>query len=742
VRPDDDVQRADTTRPNIAPRAQTVEGQGRTVTVRARINDPESGIRSATVTTADNSRIQMSAAPGSSTYSATVNLPRNFTDQTAAIVATNSANLSMRAQVTLRLLPWCGPRVAVSNALIKQVQEDLACVGSSPGGSDGALGPNTCRAIGGYLRDRMVSFNAGGIRWTALRDELGRACFAIQPVALDLPDVIEVDSPRANVRIGLRQAGPTTSIRVAGPGISSQTRQWSGQPLFFDLPMPPPGQSAAFRVQALGPDGNSRDTATLRLIRPPVQIDVSPSGVVSVDASSANFTVTIPSGASAVSRIEARRAGANSVGQVFNGSSEVLALSSPDPGSSERVTFTALDRSGRPLAEQSVTLTRPEPVLPPRLSLESSAGSIVDASNVQLRMVLENVGAVSDLIIRGAPDMVELARRSVGNGLWNSAQAMPPPGQAFVFHAQAVDRSANVLAEDVLRVERPPVRLEVRPSGRFEADTEIMTAEANVVVGVDWIEIIIVRMADGGSDQAVMAQSALVQGRAELSIDMPDPGATRPVEVLAVGRDGKAYASAQIILARPAREPVTLLVTSPDGFAIDASITRLLVEVFNPAETAVIVVSDSGTNLVLARGRFDGTEWHGEITMPEPGQNRALVIEAQDTAGQMLANSQITLIRPAATGFAVPPWALIAGLILGGIGLGFIGARLRGPGRAETVGHAAHVPPPRPRVFAEPDQDPSIALAPSAPPSLAIRIDEDEAPAVEIAFEENQEPEL
>ncbi len=736
----DDVNRDDSTRPNISPPSQTIAGQGRTATVRAGISDPESGIRSVFFVHQDNKRIRMSAPQGSSTYTATVNLPRDFAEQSATIVATNSAGLSARARVTLRLMPWCGPRVAVSNALVKDVQENLACVGNSPGGSDGALGPNTCTAIGGYLRNRMESFNAGGIRWTALRDELERACIAVQPVRLDVPGAVEVDSPRANVRIGLRQAGSTSSIQVNGPGIGNEIQTWRGRPLFFDLPMPPPGQTAAYRVQALGPEGNPRDTATLRLIRPPVAINVRPSGSLLVDQPTVDFTVTIPSSASAVSRIEARRSGANTVSQIFNGGSEVLSLSSPNPGASDIVTFVAVDRSGLPLAEQAVTLTRPEPIVPPSVSLQSPSGTILDASTVQLRVVLENAGEASDLIIRRAPDMLELARRSVGNGLWDVSQDMPPPGQGLVFHAQAVNRSGVVLAEDTVRVERPAVRLQVQPTGRFEDDADLMTAQATVTTGADWIETMIARGANNGSDQSVMAESTPVQGAADLQIAMPTPGAERIVEIVAIGRDSKPYASAKITLVRPTPEPVTLLVTSPDGFEIEASVTRLSVEVINPAETAVIVVSDAGSNQVLSRGRFSGEDWLGQINMPEPGQSRALLIEAQDTAGQTLASSRIMLLRPAATGLVVPPWAWIAALILGGTGIGYIGARLRGSGRAETPRRDPTVPPPRPRVFAEPDEDPSITLAPSAPSTLAVRIDEDDTPEVEVAFEENKEP--
>ncbi|WP_298921782.1 hypothetical protein [uncultured Roseobacter sp.] len=736
----DDVERADRTRPDIAPETQTVQGQGRTAPVRVKVADGESGIQSVFFIYEDNNRVPMSAPQGSSNYSATIDLPRDFNERSATILATNSAGLSARAKVVLRLVPWCGPRVAVSNALVRQVQENLACVGNSPGGSDGALGPNTCKAIGGYLGGRMDRFNAGGIRWTALRDELNSACIAVQPVELDLPNEVEVDSPRTNVGVGLRQAGPTRWIRITGPGISNQTQEWGGSQLYFDLPMPPPGQKAAFQVEALGPEGRPRDAATLRLIRPSVRIDVSPSGAVNVDAQSVGFMVTIPSGASAVSRLEARRVGVASVGREFSGGSEVLTLPSPEPGGSERVTFVALDRSGRQIAEQTVTLTRPEPVVPPRLTLESAAGQVVDANEVQLNLVLENAGTVTDLVIRGAPDMIELARWPVGNGKWSNTQAMPAPGQALVFHAQAVDQGNNVLAEDSLRVERPAVRLQVRPDRRFEVDTDMITAEAHVTTGADWIESIIARGANDGSDRTAMAESALVQGRAELQIDMPDPGATRLVNILAIGRDGEDYASAQITLTRPAAKLVTLLVTSPDGFEIEASTTRLLVEVINPADTAVIVVSDSGTNQVLERGRFDGVEWLGEINTPEPGQSRALVIEAQDAAGQMLASSQITLIRPVSPGFATPPWVWIGGLILSGIGMGFFGARLRGRRQGDTAGHETHAPTPQLRVFAEPDQDPRIALVPSAPASLAIRIDEDEAPAVEIAFEENKEP--
>ncbi|WP_299653463.1 hypothetical protein [uncultured Tateyamaria sp.] len=737
---DDDVQRVDRTPPTIAPQAQVVEGQGRTAAVRARIFDAESGIQSVFLVYPDNSRVRMTASQGAATYSATVNLPRDFNDQTATILATNSAGLTARATVTVRLLPWCGPRVAVSNTLVREVQENLACVGQSPGGSDGALGPNTCTAIGGYLGGRMDIFNAGRIRWADLRDELSRACLAVQPVRLDVPAVIEIDAPRTNVRIGLLQAGPTRSIRITGPSINDQIRQWRGQPLSFDLQMPQPGETASYRVQALGPEGNARDTAAFRLIRPPVQINVSPSGVVRVDTDRAEFRVTIPSGASAVSQIEARMRGAEAVGQFFDGGSEILTLPSPEQGEAERVMFVALDRSGRTLAEQTVTLTRSEPPVPPRLTVESAAGQMVDASSVQLKIVLERAGAVSELILRRAPDMVELARRPVGNGLWDSSQEMPPPGEAYVFHVQAVDRSGKILAEDAVRVERPAVRLEVRPTGLFEADTDVMTAEANVTTGADWIETIIARAAGGGSDQPMRAQSAVRQGRAELRINMPEPGATQPLEIMAMGRDGRAYASARIVLARPAvTRPVRLLVTSPDGFEVEASATRLSVEVLNPADTALIVVTDTGTNQVLARGRFNGAAWLGEINMPEPGQRRELMIEAQDASGRTLSNSQVMLFRPATAGLGVPPWVWMGGLVLGVIGLGLMVARQRGSRRIGTTGPEIYAPQPRLRVVAEPDRDPCITLEPAAPPSLAVRIEADDMPAVEIEYEEDKE---
>jgi hypothetical protein len=330
--------------------------------------------------------------------------------------------------------------------------------------------------------------------------------------------------------------------------------------------------------------------------------------------------------------------------------------------------------------------------------------------------------------------MTELARRSVGDGIWDPVQTMPPPGQTLTLHAQAVDRGGNILAEDVLRVERPAVVMHVQPSGQIETDADMVTVAARIATGADWIRTIVVR--DETSSQTVMAESAVAKGTADLKIAMPAPGASSSVTLAAIGRDGKPYATTQIKLARPAPEPVQLLVTSPDGFEVDALTTRLNVEVLNRAQTAVIAVSDARTDQTLERVRLDSSEWLGEINMPEPGQSRELVVEAQDTAGQTLASSKIRLFRPEAAGLAVPLWVWAAGIALGGLGLGLLGGRVRRSGTDGGVSPEP-VPPPRLQVFAEPDEKPDFAMAPIAPPSFAIRIDEDDTPEVEIEFDED-----
>ncbi|MCK8464076.1 hypothetical protein MUY35_09460 [Aliiroseovarius sp. S1339] len=731
--PDGDVI-VDRTPPEIAPLRQVFEGPGRTIKVSAKITDGESGIRTAFVVMANGGRVQMSASQGASTYSATVNLPRDFDSQIATIVATNNANLSARARFELRLLPWCGPREAVSQALVKNVQENLACVGNSPGGSDGALGPNTCRAIEGYLRDRMPSFNEGRIRWETLREELSRACLAAQPVVLDVPGPIEVDSPQANVRISLRQPGLTETIRITGPGVGTLTRPWLRQPLIFDLPMPLPGRDAVYQVQALGPNGNALDTATLRLIRPPAAILVRPSGIVTTNDVRTDFAVSVTRGASEVVRIEARPANADPIGQQYSGGSTLLSLRSPDPGASHRVTFVALDQSGNVLAEQTVTVTRPAPIAPPRLTLESPAGNIVDAATVRLQVVMEERGAADELILRGGPDMAELARARVGDRVWETTHELPPPGESIGFQVQAVDRTGKALAEDEVRIERPPVRMQVQPTGLFEANEDDMTVQAEITAGADWIDAIVARSADNDPNAPILGEGALAQGRASLQLDMPEPGGTRTVEIVAIGRDGQPFAPAQITLVRPAPiAPVTLLVTSPDGFAIDAQSTRLSVEVVNPAATAVIVVSDATNGQVLERVRYGGDDWLGQVKMPEPGFDRLVVVEAQNVAGETLARSQITLLRPAAPRPELPSWAWIGGLILAAIAVGYLAARIGG--RAQKNPSDPTVPPPRPRIFAEPDHDPKLEIEPTSPPTLMLRIQLDEAPEIEIEME-------
>lgn len=741
---DDDVNRdeeraRDRTPPEIAPLQQVFEGQGRTVLVRARITDNESRIRSAFVGIAGGGQVQMSAPQGSSVYSATVSLPRDFDDRTAFIVATNTVGLSSRAVVTLRLLPWCGPREAVGRDLVRDVQDGLSCIGLSPGASDGALGPNTCRAIAGYLRGRMDAFNAGRLGWIALREEIERECLAAQPVVLDVPGPIARDAERTSVRIGLRQPGLTEAIRLTGPRLAPQIRAWRGQPLVFDLPMPPPGQEATFRVQALGPEGVTLASEALRLIRSPVELSVRPSGTVTVDDPVAAFTVTIPVGASAVARIEAQWPGGGPVVQPFGGGSTTLSVPSPRPGASQRVTFVAMDRNGTPLARQAVTMSRPEPPPPPQLSIESLDGEFVDAPSVRLRVSLENPGAAQRLVLRGGPTMREVADRSVGNGLWEIAQAMPPPGQFIFFAAQAVDRTGRVVVEDRLRIERAPVALQVRPGGRLEADTDSMTVQARVTSGADWITKIVARAAAGGPNGPVLHESRLVDGMAALQLDMPAPGRQLPVEIVAIGRNGEPHDPQELTLLRPAPVlPVTLDVSSPDGFSVDADATRVSVRVLNPADTAVIVVSDPGSGEVLARGGYGGTDWLGQVTMPGPGESRALVIEAQNEDGQTLALSQVMLVRPIAPGPGIPLWVWVAGLLLAGAGSGYLLGLLRGGGRHPESAEKPKTPPVRPTIRAEADRDPTIELDPTSPLSVVIRVDEDAAPQIEIEMPQDE----
>ncbi|MEL6617803.1 MAG: hypothetical protein AAFP16_02935 [Pseudomonadota bacterium] len=740
VTPDDDVV-ADRTPPQIAPVRPIFEGQGRRTTVRARITDDQSAIREAFVQLPGGQRVRMNAAQGSPLYAATVDLPRDFDDLTAFVVATNTANLSARAAVTLRLLQWCGPREVVTGNIVRQVQDGLTCVGFSPGASDGALGPNTCRAIAGYLGGRMDQFNAGRLRWIGLRDELDRACQAAQPVALDVPPRIEVDAPRTRVAIGLSQPGLTASIRVTGPGIGPQAQPWRGQPVLFDLPMPPPGQEAAFAVEAIGPEGTALDRDTLRLIRPPVVLNVRPAGSITVDGPGTDFTATLPGGASAVTRIEARGAGTAPISQPISGGTATLYVPAPGPGDTQRVTFTALDRSGNALARQTVTMTRPAPVLPPRLTLQSPDGPVVDAASARLRLVLENPGATAELVLRSGPDMAVLAGRPVGNGIWDTTQALPPPGREMVLRAQAMDRTGRVLVEDELRIRRAPVALEISPTGRFEADTDSVITVASVTSGADWITSVIARENDGSANAVTLAQSRLADGRARLQVSMPEPGQSLPVVIAAMGRDGEAHATQTITLVRPAapvQAPVTLRVTSLDGFSVDADTTRLSVAVANPADTATIVVSDPDSGEVLSRAPYAGTDWRGPVKMPAPGRDRALVIEAQNAGGETLAMSQIMLLRPAAPGLVIPPWVWGALLTLAGVGSGYLIAKLRGGRRNQDTAQGRHVIAARPRIFAEPDHEPSVVLDPSSPLTLVMRVDEDVAPRIEVEMEQDE----
>ncbi len=94
VTPDDDVI-VDRTPPQIAPLRQVFEGPDRTIKVSARITDSQSGIRAAYVATTNGRRVRMSASQGSSTYSATVDLPPNFDNRIVTIVVMVSASLAM-----------------------------------------------------------------------------------------------------------------------------------------------------------------------------------------------------------------------------------------------------------------------------------------------------------------------------------------------------------------------------------------------------------------------------------------------------------------------------------------------------------------------------------------------------------------------------------------------------------------------------------------------------------------------
>lgn len=725
----------DRTPPEIAPLQQVFQGPGRTVRVEARITDRQSGIRSAFVVMPGGGRQRMSAPGGSSVYSAQVNLPRDFDDQTVAIQATDSAGRSARQVVTLRRLPWCGPREVIDGALVREIQESLACVGLSPGRADGVLGPDTCNAIGAFLGRRMDVFNAGRLRWSALRDEVGRACREAQPVTLDMPGPIEADEPRIVARIGLSQAGATETIRVTGPGIGAQMREWHGQALAFGLPMPPPGQDSAYQVQALGPDGTPLDSEILRLIRPAALLAVRPSGQVVVDDPHADFTVAMSRGAAAVARIEAHRPGAPAIGKAFTGGPMTLSVPSPVPGASSRVDFVALDGDARPVARQIVTLSRAAPVLSPVLSLDSPAGRVVDAAVVHLRLGLENPGAAQDLVVSGGPAMAELARRPADPGIWDIWLDMPPPGQPIVFVARAVDRTGRELAADRLRITRAPIRLQVTPTGRVEADTDRVTVQVHVMSGADWVTAIVAR-ADGTGP--VLQDGAPVQGRAQLQLGMPAPGNALSVEVSAIGRDGRPYAPARLILVRPAAQqhPVALHVTSPDGFAVDAKSIRLSVQVRNPADTAVIVVADPASGDVLARSRFDGGDWRGQVAMPAPGKTRALIVEARDAAGNRLAGSRIMLLRPLATGPVIPPTVWIGGLVLLGVMVGYLAARLRGRGADPDAD--LKKPPPRPNIYTEPDHDPTVGMVPPSPPVIVVRVEEDAKPDIEIKMEQDK----
>ena len=727
----------DQTPPDIVPLERVFEGTGRTIRVSATITDRQSGIREAYIEMANGTRLQMAVAQDGSTFSATVGLPRNFDDQIATMVATNTANRSANARVALRLLPWCGPSEVVGQSLVQDVQENLACVGISAGATDGALGPNTCRAIGGYLGNRMSSFDAGRIRWVTLEQELARACLAAQPVELDVPSPIEADNDRINARISFAQPGLTEFVSIAGADdFDTQTQPWRGQPLIFDMPMPQPGQDTAYRVLALGPDGNVLDTAALRLVRPPAILSVQPSGTIAASRSRTDFTVTVTRGASAVARIEARLPNTNPVNQEYAGTATILSLQSPEPGMSQRVTFVALDRNGDALAQQTVTFNGPAPVLPTSLTLQSPAGNTVDAGTVRLRVVLETPGAATALVIRGGPDMAELARTGISDRIWDTTHPLPPPSETMTFAVLAFDPAGEMIAEDRLSIARTAIRMQVQPTGMFEADTESVTAQIQVSSGADWIEKIVARDAGNGTNGSILGEGALTQGQAALRLEMPQPGDTQTVQIVAIGRDGQPHAPAQITLARPAIDiPVTLIVTSPDGFAIDAQNTRLAVHVANPADTAVIVVSDPDSGQILQRVRYTGSDWLGEVIMPEPGQDLPLIFEAQNLAGETLARSQITLLRPAAAGLALPSWVWIGTLALAAISIGYLGAKIGGSrtGKSPTD---AKIPPPRPRIYAQSDQDPMVSLEPSSPPTLVLRIDEDEVPEIEIEMEQ------
>lgn len=732
VIPEDDVV-IDRTPPDITPLERLFESTGRAVTVRATITDRESAIRDAYIAMEDGTRVIMAPVQGGSTYAATVALPRNFDNETITLVATNTANRTNEVRTAIRLLPWCGPREVVSQSLVQDIQEDLACVGISAGTPDGALGPNTCNAIGGYLDNRMSSFDAGRIRWETLQQELARACLAVQPVVLDVPSRVEVDSDRTNVRVSLTQPGLTQSIIIAGGGdLGQQTLDWLGQPLFFDMPMPQPGQNAAYRVVAIGSDGNALDSASLQLIRPSAILAVRPAGPMTATEPSTDFAVTVTRGASATARVEARLPNANPVSQQYIGDTTTLSLVSPAPGTSQTVTFVALDRGGNELAQQIVVFNGPTPIVPTRLAIDSPDGDTLDANSVRVRVVLETSGAATALVLRGGADMAELASTGVDERVWETTHPLPRPGETMTFMVLAFDRVGDLVADDRLRIARAPISMQVQPTGMFEADTDSMTAQIEVSSGADWIASIVARDSQSGD---ILGESALVQGQAALPLEMPDAGDTQTVEIVAIGRDDQPYAPAEITLVRPAVAiPVTLVVTSPDGLAIDAQTTRLAVHVANPADTAVIVVSDPDSGQVLQQVRYTGSDWLGQVTMPEPGQDRPVVIEARNLAGDTLARSQIMLLRPAAIGLAVPSWIWIGALALGAIGIGYVAAKLGGKSTPETK-----IPPPRPRIYAQSDDDPEITLAPSSPPTVVVRIEQDDSPETEIEMEHRNE---
>jgi hypothetical protein len=686
--------------------------------------------------------VRMSAPAGSSRYSARVEMPRDFDERILTIAARDRAqppNRAPRQRIVLRLMPICGPRVEVSNETVANIQRNLACLQIPPGPVDGALGRMTCGAIAQYLGDRGALFNNGSLPWERLDRELAAQCLAATPVVIDAPSRVSLDADRTSVSINLAPSGVAQTVRVFAGSAVDESQSWRGTPLTFNLPMPAPGSETALQAEALSANGRVLARTRILLARPSVRISVSPAGPVVSEGQSTRFSVSVERGRSAVARIEARPSYAPATSRTATREPVAFDLPAPEPGARGTVSFVALDARGGILAETGVTVSAPAPVIPPSLSLGAENGPRIDADAARLTVVLENPGATANLILRSGASRTELARRGAGSGAWTLETPMPPPGQQIELLAQAVDRTGRVLAQDALRLERPAVALSVWPDAPFEADTDGVTAQIDVTRGASWIERIIARQAGAGPDAPVLAEAELDLGRARLPLEMPAPGAEQEITLLAMGRDGAAYAPTNITLIRPgAVQPTTLQLSSPDGFAVDAAATRLAVEVINPARTAEIVVLEAGTGAVLVRASYAGTDWLAELTMPEPGANRPLRVEARDSEGITLAASNVTLSRPAALFWSPENWSRggIAALVIGSVLLGCVALFLRRGARRK--GETARTVPPmaRPVLRARADPDPRIALEPAAPPALVLRTEPDTQPQFELESEE------